>query len=381
MTATRGPARRWWLLLVATGAVLATVLLARSGTAVDDAVVAEVRASATAEDAGRPGPTAPDAPAVVPDGRVVVRADGVDGLRLGMTRQEVVSAGFVVGGRSYGPCTPVVPGLADRGPGQGVRAWLVRDRVAAVTVDDRVGDAASFLGPGPGDPLAELDGVPGVLFGDLRVAVPWEAAPFRVDVAWVRPTQDVRVAFVDTRGDGTVGHVEVRSGAAADCARLQRDAQAADAAALPVLEPGGWGEVRLGRPLAEVPTTVRLQREAVTGQGCELVLADEQPGLVLVVLRDGVVVAVTVDEGEVVGGARVGDPAEDVRDAVGPSTSYLLQFWEQGLSADWQVPDGAGGTVRVVLRPALERVPVPDVDAVLVGPRPVLGSVELGDGC
>jgi hypothetical protein len=98
------------------------------------------------------------------------------------------------------------------------------------------------------------------------------------------------------------------------------------------------------------------------------------------VVRDGEVAAVTVDAGTTVHGATVGDPAERVREVYGTTTSYLLQFWEQGLSVDWVVDD-EGESVRLVMWPARERVRVPEVDAVLVGPRPVLGAVQLGTGC
>ncbi len=361
-------------LAVALG-LLAAVLLARSVTAVDGEAIDAAREAARAE-ASVPPPSSLPTPRA--DGRVVVRPDGIDGLRLGMSAEEVVAAGFVVERwRNSDGCVRIAPGLADTGPGQGVTGWLYGRQVAAVDVDDRVGDGASFLGPGPGDPLADLQGVEGVLWGRVRVPVPWQEAPQVVDVAWSRPRPDVRVGFTDTTGDGRVDHVRVSTDAAAGCPEAHEAVLEREVHGLPEVGAAGWGRLRLGSTLGEVPHDVQLQDDGVTGEGCELVLSDHEPGLAYVVLRDGVVVAVAVDRGRHEAGFAVGDDPEALRAAVpGLTTSYLGQFWSQGLSVDWQV-DGEP----VVLSPRREQVLVPGTGASITGPQPVLGTVRVGPGC
>lgn len=364
----------------AVGLLVVGALLARPGTAADDGVVASARASLEATPVAPVEAPSPPGPPV--DGEVVVRADGVDGLRLGMGAAEVVAAGFAVQEQAYDGCRRVLPGLADNGPGEGVAGWLVDDRVAAVTVDRRAGEGSSFLGPGVGDPLDDLPPGEGLLRAGTDVRVPWRDAPVRLDIAWVSPEPDRRVSFVDVDQDGAVDHVQVLAGAAGGCAQAYRDALEAEAAQVPVLDLGGWGDLRLGTPLADARDLVRLQDDPVTGADadpgrCRLLLGDGEPGLVWVVVGDGVVRAVAVDAGRTDAGLEVGDPPERVRDAYPPITAaYLGDRWQQGLGADWQLP---GGTLR--LSPTREQVRVPDVDAVLTGPRQVVGVMQVGEGC
>lgn len=387
---TGAPARRLWFAAAALAVVVAGALLARPGTAADEDVIASARASL------EPAPVAPleapSPPAPPVDGALVVRADGVDGLRLGMSAAEVVAAGFAVQQQAYDGCRRVLPGLADNGPGEGVAGWLVDDRVAAVTVDRRAGEGSSFLGPGIGDPLDDLPAGDGLLRAGTDVRVPWRDAPVRLDIAWVAPDPGSRVSFVDVDSDVVIDHVQVLADAGRGCAEAYRDAVEAEAAQVPVLDLGGWGDLRLGTPLAEARGLVSLQddRETRAGTGqegassaeddqdrCRLLLGDDEPGLVWVVVGDGVVRAVAVDAGRTDAGLNVGDPPERVRDAYPPITAaYLGDRWQQGLGADWQLP---GGILR--LSPAREQVRVPDVDAVLTGPRQVVGVMQVGEGC
>ncbi len=386
--------------------LVVAALLARPGTAADDAAVEATRASLEADDDETSATPLPPGP--LPDGVAVVRADGVDGLRLGMSTAEVVAAGFSVSVQGAGGCLRVSPGLADDGPGPGVGGWLVGDRVAAVHVDDRSGSTASYLGPGVGDDLADLVAVmgparpgdvvdragqqdrAGLLRASTRVTVPWQEAPVVVDVAWVRPSPEVRVAFVDLTGDGVVDHVQVREDVASGCAEAERASRSAEVAALPVLDLQGRGPLRLGTPLSEAARLVDLRDARDLGEGdaddspraCRLLLGDGEPGLLYLVLVDAgpgeaVVQGITVDAGTTEAGLKVGDPAARVVDAYpGITEAYLDDRWRQGLSADWQVP---GGVLR--FWPTREQVTVVEVDAVLRGPRDVVGLVQVGPGC
>lgn len=359
-------------------------LLARGGTAVDDAEVAAV----LAESEPSPPAQAPSPPAPLPDGDFVVRVDGVDGLRLGMGQDEVVAAGFAVQPRAYDGCRRVLPGLADAGPGAGVAGWLVEDTVAAVTVDRRAGTGSSFLGPGVGGRFADLPGGDGLLRGTTSVGVPWQRAPVSLDVAWLEPEPGVRVSFVDLTGDGSIGHMQVLAESAEGCAAAYEAAVATDVAGLPALDPDGWGDLRIGAPLVRAAELVALQPLEPpepaddTGRRCRLVLADGEPGLVYVVAGpDGVggdvVRAIAVDAGATAQGLRIGDPAERVPEVYpGITVAFLDQRWDQGLIADWQLPSGP-----LLLGPARERVAVTEVDGLLEGPRSVVGLVQVGPGC
>jgi hypothetical protein len=375
------------LVVVAAGlaAVVVAAVLARPGTAADEDQVAAAReALAPAPATQLPSPAAP-----LPAGVLVVRPDGVDGLRLGMGTAEVVAAGFVVQEQTYDGCSRVLPGLADAGPGQGVAGWMVEDRVAAVTVDERAGEGSSFLGPGPGGRLDDLPPGDGLLRAATSVQVPWTEPPVVVDVAWLRLPGGTRVSFADLDEDRDIDHVQVLGEAADGCAEAYRAALAEQEAATPVLDLGGWGELRLGMPLQRAREIVSLQDDPVTGPGstaepldgpgggCRLLLGEDEPGLVYVVVADGVVRGIAVDSGRTDTGLRVGDPPERVRDAYpGLMTAFLLERWQQGLSADWQLPEG---TLR--LSPRREQVRVPSIDAVLTGPRPVVGLTQVGPGC
>jgi hypothetical protein len=201
--------------------LLVAALLARPGTATDDTAVEATRASLEAAPPASSGAPVPSAP--LPAARAVVRADGVDGLRLGMSAAEVVSAGFTVQVHAVGGCRRVSPGLDDTGPGPGLSGWLVGERLAAVSVDDRTGVTASYLGPGIGDALDDLPS-DGLLRASTGVLVPWQPAPVVVDVAWLRPDPSVRVAFADLTGDGSIDHVQVREDVAEVCPVAERAA-------------------------------------------------------------------------------------------------------------------------------------------------------------
>jgi hypothetical protein len=116
---------------------------------------------------------------------------------------------------------------------------------------------------------------------------------------------------------------------------------------------------------------------------CRLAMSDGEPGLLyLVVLADdgrgdAVVRGITVDAGRTDAGLAVGDPAERAAEAYpGLTTAFLEDRWTRGLSADWQLP---GGELR--LWPGREQVTVVEVDAVLRGPRDVVGLLQVGPGC
>ncbi|MFC3687741.1 hypothetical protein [Aquipuribacter hungaricus] len=373
------------LVVLGVGVLVAGAVLARPGTAADDAAVEATRASLEAV----ADPSAPVPEPLDPQGAVVVREDGVDGLRLGMGTAEVVAAGFSVQEEPVGGCRRVLPGLSDTGPGDGVAGWLVEDRLASVTVDARTGAGSSFLGPGVGARLDDLE-APGLLRATTTVPVPWQEASVTVDVAWLRPTPSVRAAFVDLTGDGRVDHVQVRDDAATRCAAEAERVRATEEAALPVLDLQGRGPLRVGAPLAEAAGLVAVQDEGDSANGtaddggpsCRLAMGDGEPGLLYLVLSDPgpggpVVAGITVDAGRTDTGLEVGDPPLDVADAYpGLTAAYLEDRWGQGLSADWQLP---GGVLR--LWPRREQVPVVDVDAVLVGPRDVVGLVQVGPGC
>lgn len=372
--------------LVLAGACLSLLVLAavlsRPGTAVDEAEVAAARASlAPVVPSTAPAPAAP-----LPQGALVVRADGVDGLRLGMSGAEVTAAGFSLRQDGAEGCRRVLPGLADAGPGPGVAGWLVGDRVAAVTVDDRSGDGSSFLGPGPGGLLVDLPVGDGLVRASSEVTVPWQPEPRLVDVARVEAGVGVSVSFADLDSDGDIDHVQVLDDRAAGCPAAQLAREAEDEDDLPVLTADGWGDVRIGTPLAEAVSLLDLQPAlpvAPYGSArCRLLLADAEPGLVhLIVGTDDegvpVVRAIAVDAGRTDTGLSVGVPAERVRDHYpGITQAFLDDRWDQGLVAEWQFD----GTV-LRLAPTRERVPVPELDAVLDGPRNVLGIVQLGPGC
>lgn len=380
------PSRTTVALVLGGCALLAVAVLARPSTAVDDEGVAAVRASVEAvpEPVDAPQPGEP-----LPAGDLVVRPEGVDGLRLGASSAALVAAGYSVQARAYGGCRRVLPGLADTGPGPGTAGWLVEDRLAAVTVDARAGqDVSSFLGPGLGDRLDDLPG-DGLLRATTGVDVPWQERPVQVDVAWLRPSEAVRVSFADLDEDGRIDHVQVLDDAAVGCAEALEASTAAEQQGLPPVDLGGRGPLRVGMALTEAAEVVRLVDATPSDPGtgatappCRLVLADDEPGLVYVVVSADssgteVVRAVTVDAGATDTGLGVGDPAEAVGGAYpGVTTAFLTDRWEQGLSADWQVD---GGVLR--LWPGRERVRVPAVDAVLEGPRDVVGLVQVGPGC
>ncbi len=368
-------------------AVLALVaVLARPGTAVDEQAVSRARASLAPPSA----PSAPTAPEVGPvTGDLVVRADGVDGLRLGMAADEVVAAGFSVQEGSYDGCRRVLPGLADSGPGPGAAAWLVDGTVEAVTVDDRAGRGPSFLGPGLGDPLAAVAAVERADARRTTTSVPWQRAPVVREVVLVETAPDRRAAFADLTGDGLVDHVQLRSDRGAGCATAQERRASAEAAALPELTVDGWGPVRVGAPLGDAAAVVDLQpdRDDVTTPlgRCRLVLADGEPGLVYLVVGpdpadpggEPVVRSVAVDAGVTDTGLAVGAPADRVQDAYpGITRAFLEDRWEQGLVAEWQLSDGV-----LRLAPTREQARVVEVDGMLRGPHNVVGMVQLGVGC
>ncbi|MGJ7441554.1 hypothetical protein [Aquipuribacter sp. MA13-6] len=376
-------------LLVVAGCVTALAVVAvlvRPGTAADEGAVARAQASLAPPSA----PAAPAVPDLGPGDDLVVRAEGVDGLRLGMGADEVAAAGFSLPPRSYDGCRRVLPGLADTGPGPGVAGWLVDGEVVAVTVDARAGSGPSFLGAGLGDRLDDLPDGEGLVRASRSHPVPWQSAPVRVDVASFVPSPGRRASFVDLTGDGTIDHVQLRTDEGARCGRAYDEGTEADRAAVPVLRPDGWGEVSVGMPLAEAGERVDLQPTAAAlgDRGrCRLVLGDGVPGLAYLLAglttssgaREGtyVVRAVAVDAGATVTGLRVGDPAEQVQEHYpGVTSAFLLDRWDQGLVAEWQLPEGP-----LRLAPTRERVLVPDVDAVLTGPRNVVGTVQLGPGC
>lgn len=360
-------------------ALAAGAVLARTDTAVDDATVDAARADLVPSEL--PSAPAPSAAPPLPEGSLVVRPDGVDGLRLEMGADEVVAAGYSVSDDVTGGCRRVLPGLADTGPGEGVSGWLVEGRVAAVTVDDRVGDGSSFLGPGLGDPIGDLPTGDGLLHGMTTVSVPWQDELVTVEVAWVTTQDDVRVAFADLDSDGDVDHVQVRARVAAGCAEAAQRADQLQQALLPVLDLSGWGELRLGTPVEQARELVDLQLEPdaapTAPTSCGLLLGDGEPGLVYVVVGEGTVRSVAVDAGVTDVGLRIGDPPERVRELYpGITAAYLGDRWDQGLTADWQLP---GGTLR--LSPTRERVVLSDLDAVITGPRDVVGVLQVGEGC
>lgn len=365
------------------GLALAAVLV-RPGTAVDEGTVARAQASLAPSVApGAPPPRDPG-PA-----DLVVRADGVDGLRLGMAVDEVVTAGFSVQERAYDGCRRVLPGLAASGPGVGVAGWLVDGTVGSVTVDDRAGRGPSFLGPGLGDRVGDLPQGDGLLRVPTSTTVPWQREAVVGEVARVATGPDRHAALADLSGDGVIDHVQLVTGSGGRCAAAFEQETAAEQAALPPLTTTGWGQVQVGTTMAEVATLVDLQEAAddvVTPAGrCRLLLADEEPGLVYLVVGpdpadpegEQVVRAVAVDAGGTDAGLDVGDPAERVQDAYpGVTRAFLHDRWDQGLVAEWQLPDGV-----LRLAPSREEVRVSDVDGVLRGPRNVVGIVHLGPGC
>ena len=378
--------------LLSGAVLLVAALLARPGTAADDRVLEATRSSLEAVAPSRsgaplPGAPLPDVPR--PGTTTVVRGDGIDGLRLGWSAAEVVAAGYSVQAGAVGGCRRVLPGVSDAGPGPGVAGWLVDERLAALTVDDRVGTTASFLGPGVGGRLEDLP-ADGLLRASTPVDVPWQETPVSVDVAWVRPSPEVRVAFVDLTADGLVDHVQVSEDAALGCAAAGRDARAAETAALPVLDLQGRGDLRVGETLAEAGAVVAVQNQGDRADGaaddggpsCRLAMGEAEPGLLYLVLSDAgpggpVVQGITVDAGRTDAGLAVGEPAEQVAEAYpGITTAYLDDRWGQGLSADWQLPSGV-----LRLWPTREEVGVVEVDAVLRGPRDVVGLIQVGPGC
>lgn len=376
------------LLLVA-GAVAAVAVgavLARPGTAADEGTVVAARASLAPSTAAPRPSLVPEAP-VRPGADLVVRADGVDGLRLGMGADEVVAAGFSVQQASYDGCRRVLPGIADTGPGQGVAAWLVDEEVAAVTLDRRAGLGPSFLGAGLGDRLDDLPRGSGLVRTSTSHPVPWQQAPVQVDVASLAPSPGRRASFADLTGDGTVDHVQLRTDAGARCATAYEARTAREQATVPVLRDDGWGEVAVGMPLerAETLLDLRPRVDGATGPSarCRLVLGEDEPGLVYLVVGPGpdtaadVVRAVAVDAGATDTGLRVGEEPERVQDVYpGITAAFLEDRWDQGLIAEWQLPDGL-----LRLAPSREQVRVAQVDAVLTGPRNVVGFIQLGPGC
>lgn len=362
--------------------LVVAALLVRGGTAVDEDEVAAVRSSLAPAPVASPsaGPVPPP-----PAPTVDVRPDGVDGLRLGMTAAEVSASGLVVQADGQPDCRRVSVGPQSAVPGSGVSGWLLDGQVVAVTVDARAGRGSSFLGVGVGGRLQDLPSGEAVRRSRAAVDVPWQPEPVRLALARVRSGAGVAVTFADLTGSGVVDHVQVLADAGAGCAPAAAALRARQVRSLPPLEPDGRGEVRVGRLLEDVRQEVSLPPAvpaAQVGRPCRLVLADEEPGLVYVVVspddagRD-VVRAVTVDAGATARGLRVGDPAERVAELYpGLTTSYLQQRWGQGLIADWR--DGSG-TFR--LAPAREQVVVPEVDAVLRGPGLVVGQVQVGPGC
>lgn len=376
-----GP-RTLGLLGACVAVVVAGALLARGGTAADDVQVREARASVEAVPT-RPAP-APEPSAPLPAGEVVVRADGVDGLRLGMSAAELVTSGWSVQQQPVAGCRRVRPGLSVPGPGEGVSGWLVGNRVAAVTVTDGAGASSSFLGPGPGGRLADLPSGDGLRRSTWAVPVPWQPGPVLVDVARSDPAPGVRASFADLDADGTIDLVQVREDAAAGCPAAAEEQQQAEASALPELGLTGRGQLLVGTPLARAAQVARLAAGSATGTPppCRLVLGEGEPGLLYVVVAadaagQEVVRAVTVDAGEMASGLAVGDTAEQVaRVLPGLTAAYLQERWRQGLSADWQVD---GGQLR--LWPRREQTPLTALDTVLVGPRDVVGLVQVGPGC
>ncbi len=370
--------------LLAAACVAALVLAAvvvRGGTAVDGAEVAAVQTSLD------PAPTVTDVPAAppLPEGALLVRPDGVAGLRLGMATAEVAAAGFAVQAPQVGGCRRVVAGAASPVPAAGVSGWLVDDEVVAVAVDARAGRGSSFLGAGLGGRLQDLPSGEGLRRSTRTVAVPWQAAPVTVALVQVAPAAGVRVTFTDLSGAGQIDHVQVLGDAGAGCGPTAAARAAALSVSLPPLEPDGRAGARVGRTLDAVRREVSLEPAvpaAQVGRPCRLVLADGEPGLVYLVVspddagRD-VVRAVAVDAGSTSAGLRVGDPAERAA-ALHPgiTTAFLQERWEQGLIADWQ---DEAGTLR--LAPAREQVVLPDLDAVLQGPGLVVGQVQVGPGC
>lgn len=387
------PPRTSRLLVVAGGvaALAVAAVLVRPGTAVDEGTVAAAQASLAPVVAPDMAPSPDPGPA-----DLVVRAEGVDGLRLGMSLAEVAAAGFSVQERAYDGCRRVLPGLADAGPGPGVAGWLVDGTVQSVTVDERAGRGPSFLGPGLGDRLADLPEGADPVRAPTSTTVPWQGDAVVGEVARVETGADRQASLADLSGDGVVDHVQLVTDAGSRCAAAAAQRTTAEEASLPVLTATGWGPVRIGTTLAEAATLVDLQPLVDLQRGrddvatpaaarCRLVLADEEPGLVYLVVGpdparpgDGQVVrGVAVDAGRTDTGLAVGDPAEQVQQAYpGITEAFLQDRWGQGLVAEWQLPDGV-----LRLAPTREQVGVVEVDGVLRGPRDVVGSVQLGPGC
>ena len=375
--------------LVGAAVLLGGALLARPGTAADDAVVEATRASLEATAPAPSDAAVPDAP--LPGGTTVVRPDGVDGLRLGMSTAEVVAGGWSVGTEAVAGCRRVVPGSGrPAGRGRACRAgWWTSGSPRSPST---TGPAAPPPTWARASAARWTTSPPATSSGSTsEVVVPWQEAPVVVEVARTTPGPGTQVAFADLTADGRVDHVQVRTDAAAGCAAAEQEAREAELAALPVLDLQGRGELR-GRDAADRGAHAgaggrrgrlgqRLRRATgrrraawpcpTASRGCSTSSSPTTgPG-------EPEVRGITVDAGRTDAGLAVGDPALEVASAYpGLTAAYLEERWGQGLSADWQLP---GGVLR--LWPGREQVPVVDVDAVLRGPRDVVGLVQVGPGC
>lgn len=393
------------LLLITVAVLLVGVLLVRPGTAATEADLAPAPAPAPASSVEKAEPV----PAVAD-----IAAESIFGLTLGETVSDLQQGGYRLGA-GIGGCTPVVPGPgpSGRSPGPGLTAWAVDGRLASVALDTSSGSTSSLAGL-LGRSITELAlsplALPGVATGQpgvTAVEVGWDAAPVAVPVVTLTAalpatvgssasgssrssasgssgTDAAVVLAADVRGNGTVDHVELSTPAAQRCDAALR-AGAVDTTPLGYAGRGAvvlnMDEAALRQVVAVSPadgSVVRL--DPGTGEllrRCRTLLVHDPPGLASVLLADGKVQAVAVDGGATAAGLRVGDDAAAVTRAYPDiTTAHVEDRWQQGLAVDWEFPEGR---LRIFGGP--RRVPVPGLDAEVVGPGFVVVRVEVGGRC
>lgn len=353
----------------AAAALLLGVLAVRSGTAVDQAGLAEAAPPA-------PSPSAPDETVV----DLLLEANGLPGLRLGTSGASTVSPAHEVQDAS-GCRLGWHTGLSEGSdlPGADVdwetNAWVVDGEVVAVVVN-RWSDQQqasevlrTWLGPTLGSPLAAAQELPGA-----RTArhTPFGGDGPTVSVVTV-PLDGVEVVFGDapswpgprtgragTEDPGTrITSIEVRYPAARACAMEELYAAATGAE---VLDADGAGRVRLGEPVGPLLADGLLEEETGATSpppGCRTFVSPEAELRVTAV--DDVVVSVQAyGVRRTSFGVQTGDGVDEVR-AVFPD---LGPVGTAGFaSADVEVD---GHVVRLEMAEGFDFVP--DLE------RPVLGG-------
>ena len=305
------------VLAVLVGVVVA-VLLTRGGM---DDLAGDVPLTAASEESS--GST--DEPAG-PD----ITVDGLRDARLGQPVTEddtawVDEPRWAMHADPTSDCRFVVPTSDVGAPGMAVAGWVVDGRLASVMVmqpDYRIPYVTTPYGIAMDDGLGAAALLPDAELTTEELDEPARPRPDRDTVlrelrVVTVPAGGREVLWSDLGGDRGIEYVEVREPSAAQCVLGDHFEPPAPPDA-PTVTPVGWGEVRLGRPVAELAELGLVEPEAGFTRGpCAVhspTDAGRDAGLSSVEVLDGRVAGVAVLAGRTEQGLAIGARAGDVQD-------------------------------------------------------------------